>query len=115
MVVEVYRNLNKSKKRMVYSIRCVKTKRVILHMESLSLKDCIFFVSQAGRKRVLKDKSRNVHAWIRGTLIDQVRCKSKVRYNPYVKPNFFYSCNGKMISESKYVTLNQNGLFVRVK
>ena len=62
--VYVYFNLHTE----LWSVRSRKTRRVLFHSAVVLLYDCEFKVSQAGRKRVLKDKRKNVHAGIAGEL-----------------------------------------------
>ena len=70
MRVQVYRNLHKSfGKHAVYSVRDKKTRRVVNHQSFLLLQDCKFHVSPTGRERVLRERRKNVHAWIEGSLL----------------------------------------------
>jgi hypothetical protein len=67
MRVEVYRNLARD----AWSIRALEGEhkgRVIAWAPSLLLDHCTMHVSAAGRQRVLRDKRKNVHAFIRGSL-----------------------------------------------
>lgn len=67
--VFVYRNLNKKcwsiKSRGNHGVADV----VIAHADRLVLSDCEYKVSQAGRKRVLEQRRKNVHAGVQGNLI----------------------------------------------
>ncbi|MEE9596432.1 MAG: hypothetical protein V3V96_06615 [Acidiferrobacterales bacterium] len=68
MKVFIYYNLTKH----VWSIRAAEGPHkglVIGHADRVSLRDCTFKVSEAGRQRVLKEKRKNVHAGIEGDLI----------------------------------------------
>lgn len=92
--VEVYRNL-KFKDRVVYSIRDRKSGLVLGHASNLLLSDCYFVVKEAGRKRVLKEKKKNVHAWIEGSFgvihagDDRIFSEGiRVKYNPYQNQTF---------------------------
>ena len=61
--VHVYRNLgNAAKER--YSIR--QGGLVVGHTDEITLTDCEFKVSEAGRQRVLREGRKNVHAYIKG-------------------------------------------------
>jgi hypothetical protein len=64
--VEVYRNLHNGK----LSVRDGKTKHVIAHCDEVTLAGAVFKVSKAGRERVLRERKKNVHAVVRGKLID---------------------------------------------
>ena len=89
--VYVYRNLTKG----CWSLKSVKTGRVLAHAGSLTLKDPVFKVSEAGRQRVIRDQQKNVHAGIVGTVMGPVEHevwinskgvparKIAVTYNPY--------------------------------
>lgn len=63
MLVEVYRNLHKK----CYSIR--QKGRVLYHANSVVMRDCEFRVQQGGRRRVLQERKKNVHAYIKGDMI----------------------------------------------
>lgn len=91
--VEVYRNLHK--KGVVYSIRDQRTKRVIRHSSNFTLKDVKFCVNQVGRERVLREKVKNVHAFIRGTITSGGTCRSGrlITYNPYKSDQFVLKNN----------------------
>ena len=65
MKVEVYRNLHNG----MLSIRDAKTKHVVGHADRVTLADVTFHVSQAGRERVLRERRKNVHAVVRGSLV----------------------------------------------
>lgn len=63
--VEVYRNLHNGK----LSVRDRKTKRVIAHVDYITLAGVGFRVSQAGRERVLRERRKNVHAFVSGKVV----------------------------------------------
>lgn len=86
MRVFVYFNLHKK----VWSVRALEGPnkgRVILHTASVLLAQCTFKVSEAGRQRVLREKQKNVHAGIVGTLADALpvglEISHRIAYNPY--------------------------------
>ena len=91
--VEVYRNLHK--KGVVYSIRDRKTKLVITHVSNLTLIDVKFHVNQRGRKRVLIEKRKNVHAVIQGRISSGGTSQRGrlITYNPYISNQFFLKNN----------------------
>lgn len=84
--VEVYRNLHRD----CWSIRDAKTKLVLGYAKELGLHDASFIVNESGRQRVLKEKKKNVHAFVRGYIIfAKVPVKgTKVVYNPYKFKHF---------------------------
>ena len=65
MRVEVYWNLRKN----CYSVRDCSTGRVVEHTNSLWIRRPEFVVRRAGREKVLRDKQKNVHAFVRGCLL----------------------------------------------
>lgn len=86
--VFVYRNLH----RKCWSVRDVRTRRVIAHLDTLTLSDCSFVVSEAGRQRVLRNRCKNVHAGVQGILVSvgprASRGGRRVRYDPYTTASF---------------------------
>ena len=109
--VQVYRNMHKSyEDHAVYSIRDKKTRLVFSHQSYLLLGNCKFHVSPTGRERVLREKRKNVHAWIEGDAVvfgpgvcDVLRAilagcvdtaLEGVRYNPYRHDQFQRALGG---------------------
>lgn len=113
-MVKVYRNLNKD----CWSV--LLNGKVVLYAQTISLKDCIFRVSEAGRQRVLKSKRKNVHAFILGDVINYSEYSGvqsipplqtvKVSYNPYFSDSFFEIETKKNVHERKYVFCNSDKL-----
>lgn len=98
---------------------------VIDHAKELELYDCEFRVREAGRRKVIREGRKNVHAFVVGTLISKSNksgkgaaesgyYKPRVSYNPY-KRNCFYleSSNERVVRANsvyfyhdKVVTVN---------
>lgn len=91
--VRVYRNLHK--KCLSVQHKTARGWRLLKHVKSICLKSPSYKVSQAGRERVLREKRKNVHAFLEGYEVDSLpKDKTdwkKVIYNPYVSCNFFYA------------------------
>lgn len=106
--VFVYFNLHKK----VWSVKDLKTGKVIFHTRCLTLRDCQFKVSQAGRRRVLAERRKNVHAGVVGTLIaiDQNPHKFSdqrlVTYNPYKYETFVQKLDEKPVSQADTVFMD---------
>lgn len=93
-LVKVHRNLNNG----LWSITA-KTgefkNKVVHHCSHVSISDVKFVISEAGRKRVLKEGRKNVHAWCVGiiTSFDKTACNTdnskQVTYDPYQHGFFF--------------------------
>jgi hypothetical protein len=85
--VMVYYNLHK------HTFSISRNGRVIAHADFVKLTDVEFRVRQGGREKVLKDKRKNVHSFVIGTLMDYCKfpCDNLpsepnsniVTYNPY--------------------------------
>ena len=114
--VDVYKNLHKSEEgRPVYSIRSVKDRRVIGHSSQIFLTRVSFHVGQGGRKRVLKEKRKNVHAFVRGVISAEALEGNyeAATYNPYTTNGFFkIRDSNKNISMAAAATLDKDGLKV---
>tara|TARA_R110002020_G_scaffold178080_1_gene370848 strand:+ start:522 stop:986 length:465 start_codon:yes stop_codon:yes gene_type:complete len=96
--VRVYRNLHLD----CWSVKDFDSKsprynRVIEHPWEICLEEVTFIVSQAGREKVLKEKRKNVHAFVQGTQVLKVDLPSGsspdiitkvVSYNPYEASQF---------------------------
>lgn len=105
--VFVYWNLHKH----CWSVRDCKTRKVILHLPELSLSDCVFKVSEAGRQRVLREKRKNVHAGVEGYMAEYYQPKVSrsnypVYYNPYKQETF--TCDGRPVKSAIVVNLHSD-------
>lgn len=94
MKVFVYFNLHKK----VWSIKALEGPdrgRVIQHADSVTLYDARPRVSQAGRRRVIREQRKNVHAGIVGQLMESQwktpERACKITYNPYKYETFVYT------------------------
>lgn len=105
MKVDVYYNLHKK----CWSIRHKRI--VVAYRSSLSLKDCILKVNEAGRKRVLAEKRKNIHAFVRGYWTDTSPEEpvTELYYNPYKTPSFQVKKTGEPVLKSKHVVLTEDG------
>jgi len=107
MKVRVYYNLHK--KLLSVQSKVKNGWRVISHESSVALRDVEFKVSEAGRQRVLREKRKNVHAFIEGTLAEsdeEIKADTPVSYNPYRGP-FFYSEKGDVHSAHSVIIFDK--------
>lgn len=106
--VEVYKNLRNG----LYSIRSLKTKRVIGHASSVFITKATFRVSKAGRTKVLETRQKNVHAFVRGILSDfnviRDHSEKPIRYNPYLFETFVLAYDSTAIFTSDYCYLGMD-------
>lgn len=111
--VKVYFNFHK-KLFSVVALTGFNKGRVIGHVSDIKLRDCTFKVSESGRQRVLREKRKNVHAWIVGWTKEfdygQVKDARYITYNPYKYKNFVFRDNKRKISKA-----NKCHLFVTNK
>jgi hypothetical protein len=66
MRVQVYRNLNNG----LISIQDLSTGLVLGHASAIDLQEANFIVREAGRQQVIREQRKNVHAFVRGKVID---------------------------------------------
>lgn len=109
MRVEVYFNLHKR----VFSVRNCKTGRVIDHTSSVQIKDPTFVVRKSGRLRVLRERKKNVHAFVRGEIMDtnhNACTKDRLYYNPYEVDSFMVCKTNEPIDKAKeaYLYIDSN-------
>ena len=108
--VQVYYNLHK---------KCLSVRhkgKVIEHAQEVTLTDARFHVQQAGRERVLKQKRKNVHAYISGKLKETFwftqapkyiwTAKQRVTYNPYKYKNFVNKKTLKPVASAEVVHIS---------
>ena len=112
MTVKVYRNLNR--KGVVWSLKDPKTGLVVDRVTTAYLSNAKMLVSEVGRMRVLKERRKNVHAYVKGTRLKcapKVSGWTRVAYNPYRQENFETS-TGRKVCEARYVKFTKNGCYV---
>jgi len=101
--VYVYFNLHKK----IFSVR--KNGKVIRHCKGITLKNATFKVSKSGRKRVIREKRKNVHAFVVGKPVDKVSGGRynviETYYNPYLCDSFVIKHSKEPITNAEYVRL----------
>ena len=113
MRVETYWNLHKR----VFSVRALEGEekgRVVQHVSHQTLNNVTFSVQPAGRAKVIEEKRKNVHAFVRGTegaggsLASYYPLSSDVwwtiTYNPY-KYDSFVDTFGNPVTHAECVQL----------
>jgi hypothetical protein len=118
--VEVYYNLHKH----VLSVR--QRGLVIMHTPTVELEDVVFSVQPAGRNKVIKENRKNVHAFVRGNLVNSESKRIEkslainsdnwrlVTYNPYKYESFVYSDNEKPIHSASRVIVVGRSVWVQM-
>ena len=105
--VQVYYNLHK---------KCLSIRhkgKVIEHAREVTLTDARFHVQPAGRERVLREKKKNVHAYVSGKLKESFwflqspsyvwTAEQRVSYNPYKYKSFVDNLTNKTITSANGV------------
>tara|TARA_A100001011_G_scaffold127031_1_gene133917 strand:+ start:1954 stop:2208 length:255 start_codon:yes stop_codon:yes gene_type:complete len=75
--------------------------------------DCYFHVDMKGREKVIREKRKNVHAFIKGFLqnaecVDTDRPATEVTYNPYKYETFVEKDTEKFAYYADEVLLTHN-------
>lgn len=132
--VDCYRNLNKPT---LFSIKQRDGEmkgKVSGYARAIILRNPDLVVSEKSRQRVLSEKSRNVHSFVRAEFVDayggdvilsKLGSYVRVSYSPYVAGNFFTllrNAQGEIIKESikpffsvggyKYAIVNGSDVFL---
>lgn len=104
--VDVYWNINKK----CFSVKSCKTGKVILHTDKISLEDAKFVVREGGRQRVLREKQKNVHAFVRGYVTAKTSAHKvqEATYNPYKYDSFVVTDTEEPVNSASLVELFTN-------
>lgn len=85
------------------------------HVDNIVLQEASFHVSEKGRDRVRREKSKNVHAYIKGFVVDARETDEilpfdwqSVRYNPYETDWFTDVESGRHVSDALYADIDAN-------
>lgn len=106
--VYVYRNLHRD----AWSLRV--RGRVVAHEDCVVLLNAEFKVGEKSRKRAVREKRRNVHAFVVGKYdradvrASSLRTGVRVHYNPFRGPHFTDG-RGRALSRAMLVTLLGDG------
>lgn len=117
MKVFVYFNLRKQ----CWSVKALQGPnrgKVIAHCTELTMIDCTFKVSEAGRQRVLRNKVKNVHAGVVGMVASYVTDTTwgrldQVTYNPYRYSTFVTKRDEQPVYSARAVFLVGRSVYAR--
>jgi len=120
MKTEIYRNLHKK----CFSVR--QRGRVVGHLmddptEHVLLENVKFAVQPAGRRKVLREKKKNVHAFVRGDMVSPHSIPypglgeftNEVTYNPYYYDTFYFKASELGITHADYALVRHGKVWVR--
>ena len=102
--VYVYKNLHKD----CWSIKQHGlVKAHIPKDHAIGLWDCYFHVDVKGREKVLREKRKNVHAFVRGYISNNCSpaVLDEIYYNPY-KAKTFVDFQGNPVHQAEFVELD---------
>ncbi len=111
---DIYRNLRRKN----YSVKDRETGCVVRRSESLFATDVTFVVQESGRRRVLREGVKNVHAFVRAEFF--ATCDGdlhrnggrwvRVMYNPY-RTEGFVNPEGRIVDAARCIELTPEGAF----
>jgi hypothetical protein len=89
----------------------------VKHVHRILLRDVTFVVREAGRQKVLREKRKNVHAFVKGLVVRGAMGIDKngkdlpmhIRYNPYVSRHF-RSPYDHPVFHAQVALINENGI-----
>ena len=115
MRVKVYFNLHKK----LFSVVAMEGEnkgRVIEHIDKINLENCSFRVQKSGREKVLREKRKNVHAYISGYKVssDNKRLQSEATYNPYKYSTFVDKNSFLPVFNKEYCSLFVEGQSAKI-
>lgn len=113
---QVYRNLRNGK----WSVqkRDGTKVQVVAHADNVYLGVCTFVVQEKGNQRVRLEQRKNVHAFVRGVLLDTPAEVAKegglngmveVTYNPYKYTSFVRKDTKEPVANAPFVLLRADG------
>lgn len=113
--VRIYRNLHNGL--MSVQAKVNGNWRVVGHTSNIDLRDVTFKVSEAGRKRVIQNARKTVHAYLVGTVTEfyLYDCSEMwiVSYNPKKAPQFYIVANQRHIYAANYCSIRDCKVAVR--
>lgn len=114
--VDLYRCLNR--KGFTFSVR--QGGKVVGHTSDIVLKNCELIVNKSGKQRCITSQTRNVHAFVRGTIGTREDIENSfsfiLNYNPYNDKNFFIRITDEEaeIEKCRTVYLQNNQIYCQI-
>lgn len=109
--VEVYRNLRNHK----FSVRV--NGLVVGYVDEIKLENVLTKVGKSGRERVLLEKQKNVHAFICGTVVEEINIEDQtldqLYYNPFEVDRWVMKSHRNIaVSSTNYVLMRYGQVFM---
>lgn len=98
----VYFNLHKK------CLSVAKSNEKVRHTNAIALRDVKFHINENGRQKVLKEKRKNVHAFVKGyefELPSDARFLGLITYNPYKYDSFVFVGSERPVKYGRYVSI----------
>lgn len=115
MRYRLYRNLHRGCFSMQQYIPN-KGYRVVKHItDDCILHGCTFKVYQSGREKVLREKQKNVHAYVEFTSYEnglQLHSETQPYYNPYKFNQFVNSHTHQPLNQTYTIQIKNNQLYL---
>ena len=112
--VDVFLNLNQTKRLGVpiYSVR--ENKIVVDHVPSFVMRDPKMHVGVGSQKRIAAGGEKMVHAWLTGERGRGAPASGwvRIRYNPKEMSTFIYAISGKPVYEARWAKFDSTGVWV---
>lgn len=112
-LLRVYRNLHRGNFSIQSYVQEKGGYRVTDRVNSAILEDCTFRVYEFGRQKVLRDRRKNVHAYVEPKSYRHIKGEvdvtnlREIYYNPYDHDSFVYKDTmKKVVSVSRVLTYN---------
>lgn len=114
--VRVYFNLH----RKLFSVQEKTSKgwRVWLHANQITLENAVFKVSEAGRQRVIREKKKNVHAFVEGSMVlhdtvEVINPTIQLSYNPYKAGVFVERGSQQPVYGARFAVLKDKQIYIQ--
>lgn len=123
--VKVYRNLHND------CLSILKNGLVHGYAQYVALCDVTFQVNEKGRQRVLKEKRKNVHAFVGGRILQGTTIKKlgfdkvedlyktieeqgyiRVKYNPYLFDSFVIADTGEKVETARFALIAMDRIYI---
>ena len=113
---QIYRNLRNGKWSVQY--RAGRELKVVAHADNVYMGVCSFVVQEKGNQRVRLEQRKNVHAFVRGVLLDapenlianpSAGGMVELTYNPYKYSSFVRKDTEQPVHSSPFVVLRADG------
>jgi len=126
MRIRLYRNL-KIRDQRAWSLMAMEGPRkgkVLDIVDGAVLRNVTFVVSESGRQRVIRDRAKNVHAFVDGDLLETFALRSgespssgslaRITYDPYTMRQFIRTDCAQDVYEADLVIATPEGVFARL-